>query len=348
MSAIDTYIEDKLTQQHIPGLSVAVVREGTPVLMKGYGMVNLEHFVQATERSVYEIASIGKTFTAMLTMMLVEEGTISLEDAIALSFDAPPKTWERVTIKHILSHQSGIPDYTQVESYWDVASQQNLTKADILALVSDLPLNFQPGEFYGYDNTGFYLLGLMLERVSGQSYADLLRDRILNPLGMKATRLHHPRDIVAHRAAGYRWINDKLVHKPFYNPVVMYSAGGLVSNIEDMVKWESALYNATLLNSSTLDLMWTPIHSLLGNEWEKNRYVAGLGWQVVNYPNRRVVGHNGSVVGFSCNITRFIDDKLTVIVLCNLDAVTKPDAIAKEIAGYYSDAIANLELQPPI
>jgi CubicO group peptidase (beta-lactamase class C family) len=348
MSAIDAYIEDTLTQQHIPSLSVAVVREGTPVLRKSYGMANLEHFIPATERSVYEIASVGKTFTAMLTMMLVEEGKISLDSPIALYLDAPPEAWFPVTIKHILSHQSGIPDYTQVENYWDVAlSQKNLAKTEILALVSDLPLNFQPGEFYGYDNTGFYLLGLMLEKVSGQSYADLLRDRIFTPLGMKATTLHHPREIVAHRAAGYRWQNEKLVNKPFYNPVAMYSAGGLISNIEDLVKWERALHNATLLNSSTLDLMWTPIYPSLGKEWEKNKYVAGLGWQVVNYTNRRVVGHNGSVVGFASNITRFIDDKLTVIVLCNLDAVTRPDAIAKEIAGYYSDAIANLELQPP-
>jgi D-alanyl-D-alanine carboxypeptidase len=343
---IDDYIQAIMTQNQIPALSVAVVQEGEPVLVKGYGWANLEHSVPATERTVYEIASVGKTFTATLIMMLVEEGVISLDDAIANYLDNIPPAWQPVTIKHILSHQSGIPSYTDAKSYWEI-TRLDLSKSEILALVTDLPLKFQPGELSAYDNTGYYLLGLMLENMTGQSYGDLLRDRIFTPLGMNATVMNHSRDIVPHRASGYRWLNDKLVNKPYYSPSVTYSAGGQLSSVEDMVKWEQALYNATVLRQSTLDLMWTSHPPNLNNDWNKLKYVAGLGWWIINYGDRRVVAHNGSILGFASNITRFIDDKITVILFCNLDRVTRPDAIAKEIAGYYCPSLARFALQPP-
>ncbi len=309
---IDDYIQATMAENQIPGLSVAVVRSGEPVLVKGYGLANLEHCVPATEDTVYEIASVGKTFTATMTMMLVEEGVISLGDRITDFLDDLPQAWFPVTIKHILSHQSGIPSYTDAQNYWDI-TRLDLSKAEILALVKDLPLKFSPGEFSAYDNTGYYLLGMMLEKVTGKSYEDLLQERIFAPLQMNATVMNHPRNIVTHRAAGYRLPNNKLVNKPYYSPSVTYSAGGQLSSVVDMVKWEQALENATLLRQSTLDMMWTPHHPTRGHDWEKLRYVAGLGWWVINYGDRRVVGHNGSILGFASNITRFIDDKITVI-----------------------------------
>ncbi|MDM9383785.1 serine hydrolase domain-containing protein [Chlorogloeopsis sp. ULAP01] len=344
---IDDYIQATMAQNQIPGLSVAVVQEGEPVLVKGYGWANVEHSVPATERTVYEIASVGKTFTATLIMMLVEEGVISLDEVIANYLDNIPPAWQPVTIKHILSHQSGIPSYTDAKNYWEI-TRLDLSKSEILALVSNLPLKFQPGELSAYDNTGYYLLGLILEKITGQSYGDLLHDRIFAPLGMNATVMNSPRDIVPHRAAGYRWLNDKLVNKPYYSPSVTYSAGGQLSCVEDMVKWEQALYNATVLRQSTLDLMWTPHPPNLGDDWNKLKYVAGLGWWVINYCDRRVVVHNGSILGFASNITRFIDDKITVILFCNLDRIARPDAIAAYIAGYYCPSLAGLALQPPL
>lgn len=344
---IDDYIQATITQNQIPGLSVAVMQEGEPVLVKGYGLANVEHSVPATEHTVYEIASVGKTFTATITMMLVEQGVISLDESITNYLDNSPDTWYPVTIKHILSHQSGIPSYTDAQNYWEI-TRLDLSKAEILALVSDLPLKFPPCEFSAYDNTGYYLLGLMLEKVTGQSYEDLLRDRIFAPLGMNATVMNHPRDIVPHRAAGYRFSNGKLINKPYYSPSVTYSAGGQLSSVTDMVKWERALCGATLLKQSTLDLMWTPHPPNHSDDWEKLRYMACLGWWVINYDNRRVVGHNGSILGFASNITRFIDEKITIILFCNLDIIARPDAITKEIAEYYCPALAKLALQPPV
>lgn len=344
---IDDYIQEIMNKNQIPGLSVAVVREGEGVLVKGYGLANVEHGVPASEKTVYEIASVGKTFTATATMMLVEAGVISLEDAIAQYLDNIPVAWQQVTIKQILSHQSGLPNYTEVANYWEI-SRQDLSKSEILALVTDLPLKFPPGEFSAYDNTGYYLLGLILEAVTQQSYADLLQQLIFQPLGMSATVMNHPRDIVLHRASGYSFFQGKLVNKPYYSPAVTYSAGGQLSTVEDMVKWEQALCNATLLQPATLDLMWTPHPANQGGNWEKSRYIAGLGWWVLNYDHRRVVGHNGSILGFASNITRFIDDKITVIVLSNLDKIARPDAIAKKIADYYCPELRKVALQPPI
>ncbi|MBN4004594.1 serine hydrolase domain-containing protein [Nostoc sp. LPT] len=345
---IDDYIRAVMTQNQIPGLSVAVVQEGEPVLVKGYGLANVEHSVPATEHTVYEIASVGKTFTATAIMILVEQGIISLEDAIADYLDCLPITWQNVvTIGHILSHQSGIPSYTDASNYWEI-THLNLSKSEILALVTHLPLKLQPGEFSAYDNTGYYLLGLLLEKVTEQSYGDLLQERIFAPLEMNATVMNNPSDIVPNRAAGYQLTNSKLVNKPYYSPSVTYSAGGQLSSVEDMVKWEQALCAETLLKQSTLDLMWTPHFPNQGDDWENLRYVAGLGWWVFNYDDRRVVGHNGSILGFASNITRFIDDKITVILLCNLDKISRPDAIAKKIAEYYCPVLTELLLQPPL
>jgi len=135
-----------MTQEHIPGLSVAVVQAGEPVLVEGYGLANVEHSVPATEHTVYEIASVGKLFTTTATMMLVEECISSLDDCIVDYLSELPAAWHPVTLKHILSHQSGIPSYTDAENYWDI-TRQDLTKAEILALVSNLPLKFQPSKF---------------------------------------------------------------------------------------------------------------------------------------------------------------------------------------------------------
>ena len=350
--AIDEYIQNVMTQQQIPGTSVAVVREGEPLLMKGYGIANLEHSVPATEKTVYEVASVGKTFTAFVVMMLVEEGVIELDNAIADYLDNLPSAWRSVTVRHILSHQSGLPGYTDVDNYWKDVIRYELSQAEIIDLVRDLPLMFQPGEYSSYDNTGYYLLGMMLEQITGKSYADLMQERLFKLLGMTATKMNNPREIVPHRASGYRLPKDKLINKPYYSPSVTFSGGGQLSSIEDMVKYERELCQPTLLQQSTLDLMWTHHPPSRKENWQPERYAGflrvGLGWLMPDYPNKRVVGHNGSIVGFASNITRFIGDRLTVILFCNLDKIIRPDAIAKKIIDFYSPVIASFPINPAV
>ena len=349
---IDEYIQNVMTEKQIPGMSVAVVKEGKPLLIKGYGIANLGHSVPATEKTVYEVASVGKTFTASVVMMLVEERVIELDRAIAEYLDNLPQAWHSVTVRHILSHQSGLPSYTEVDNYWTDVIRYRLSQTEIIDLVRDLPLMFQPGEYSSYDNTGYYLLGMMLQQITGKSYADLMQERLFKPLNMTATRMNNPNEIVPHRSSGYHLHKDKLINKPYYSPSVTFSAGGQLSSIEDMVKYERELCNPTLLQQSTLDLMWTHHPPSSKKIWQPERYAgylrAGLGWFMPDYQNKCVVAHNGSIVGFASNITRFINDRLTVILFCNLDKIIRPDAIAKEIANYYCPALAPFSIQPPL
>lgn len=343
---IDEYIKNLMALHSIPGVSVGVVRDGNPVLMKGYGLANVELSVPATEQSVYELASVSKSFTATATMMLVEEGEISLDDSITDYLSAPPAAWKTVTLRHILSHQSGIPSYTSVADYWKT-TRLDISKNAIIALVSDLPLKFTPGERWSYDNTGYYLLGFMLENVSGKSYAEFLRDRIFVPLEMNATAINNPAAIIKNRVAGYRLENNTLYNKDYYSPSGTYSAGGWMSSIADMVKWEAALCTEKLLKRSTWEQMWMPYESAQGNEREYG-FTQGLGWHLPNYTNRKVVTHNGAIEGFSTNMTRFIDDRIAVIFLCNLAGIERPDAFAKGIAEHFVFALAQEPLNPPI
>ncbi|PSM47686.1 serine hydrolase [Chroococcidiopsis sp. CCALA 051] len=344
---IDDYIEALRINHSIPGLSITVVKDGIPLLVKGYGLANVELSVPATETSVYELASIGKTFTATATMMLVEQNKISLDDSIADYLDNPPLAWQPVTLKHILCHQSGIPSYTSVAEYWQ-KTRLDISRQEILALVSELPLIFSPGEYWSYDNTGYYLLGFMLEKVSGKPYEVLLKELIFTPLEMTATVMNDPAKIIKDRVAGYCLENNTLQNKEYYSPSNTYSAGGWVSSVTDMVKWEAALCSEKILKRSTLQQMWRSHESKLGNEREKYGFTNGLGWHIPNYSDKLVVGHNGSIKGFATNITRYIDDKVTVILLCNLENIERPDAIAKSIAEQFIPHLAEIPLQPPL
>lgn len=347
MIEIDEYIENLRIARSIPGLSVAVVKEDIPLLIKGYGLANVELSVPATENSIYELASVGKTFTATATMMLVEQNKISLKDSITDYLDNPPAAWRSVTLKHILCHQSGIPSYTSVAEYWK-KTRLDVSRNEILALVSELPLMFSPGEYWSYDNTGYYLLGFMLEKVSGRPYEVLLKELIFDPLEMNETVINDPAAIIENRVAGYRLENNILQNKEYYSPSNTYSAGGWISSVADMVKWETAICSEKILKKSTLKQMWQPYESQKGNEREKYSFTYGLGWHIPNYSDKLVVGHNGSIKGFATNITRYIDDKVTVILLCNLENIERPDAIAKSIAEQFIPHLAEIPLQPPL
>lgn len=342
---IDQYIKNLMAEHSIPGVSVGVVRDGNPVLMKGYGLASVELSVPATEQSVYELASISKPFTATATMMLVEERAISLDDSITDYLPNPPVVWKPVTLRHILCHQSGIPDYTSVADYWKT-TRLDISQQEIIALVSELPLIFAPGDRWSYDNTGYYLLGFMLEKVSGKPYEKFLHERIFAPLEMTATLMNNPAAIIKNRVAGYRLENNTLYNKEYYSPSGTYAAGGWLSSIADMVKWEAALCTKKLLKQSTWEQIWMSYESVRGNEREYG-FTQGLSWHLPSY-TRRVASHNGAIKGFSTNMTRFIDDKITVIFLCNLEAIARPDVFAKGIAEYFVPALAQEPLKPAI
>lgn len=333
---IDALVREKMAANHIPGLSLAVAREGKIILAKGYGMANLELSVPATEKTAFAIYSITKTFTGVATMMLVEDGKILLEDPVSKHLSDLPITWNRVTIRHLLTHTSGIKDVCEVPA--DPCNEtRDFTQAEIIKLVATYPLDFPSGERWEYNNLGFFLLGMLIEKVSGKTYEQFLRERIFAPLEMRDTRLENYSELIPNRADGYTWKNGAYRNTKRVSPTLSFSLGGLVSNVLDLAKYDAALYTEKLLQKRTLDEMFTKAKLNDGQTVDQ-----GLSFGMTPFQNHPRVGHSGGHIGFASTITRLIDDKVTVIILTNSDnkGYIKPKGfligdIANEIASFY-------------
>jgi CubicO group peptidase (beta-lactamase class C family) len=344
---IDDYIVRQIQRLHIPGLSLAIVRDGHVIKAQGYGFANVELKAPATKQTVYEIGSNTKQFTAAAIMMLVEGGKVRLDDSVTKYFPEAPESWRGITIRHLLTHTSGIQNHVAVPDWLDVF-RTNLkfettpSRDDLLKMFFKLPLEFQPGQTWAYDNTGYYLLGVIIEKASGEPYWQFLDKRIFKPLGMTATRNTDPKPIVPNRAAGYEWKSNHFENSPVLLPAIAFSAGSLLSTVEDMAKWDAALQSEKLLKQSTLDQMWTATETNDGGTMPINY---GFGWFIDSYHGHRLVQHSGGTPGFSSAIYRFIDDKLTVIVLTNHSDMMV-DQVAIDVAGISLPALKRPEGNP--
>lgn len=331
---IDRYLDDQRQRLRLPGLSVAVVRDGRIVKAQGYGRASLELEVPATAATVYEIGSLTKQFTAAAVLMLAEEGRVGLDDPVTKYFPEAPGTWARVTLRHLLTHTSGLRNHVAVPQFMgafksDLLMDVTPARDDLLRMFYALPFEFAPGETWAYDNTGYYLLGLLVERASGTSYWEFLDARIFGPLGMSSTRSTDPRDVVAGRASGYDWAGERFVNRPVLPPPVGFSAGALLSTVEDLARWDAALRDGRLLSPSLREAMWT---AALLRDGSVAPVDYGFGWFVTRRRGRRVVHHGGGTPGFSSTICRFVDEGLTVIIAANRgDRML--DQLAIEVAG---------------
>jgi len=344
---VDVYVGRQLRQLHIPGMSLAIVHDGQVIKAKGYGLANVEWNAPATSDTVYEIGSMTKQFTATAVMMLVEEGKVSLDDKITKYFPAAPETWSHVTIRHLLSHTSGIQNHVALPEFLnllqgDLTLQSSLRRDELIKWFFRLPLEFQPGETWAYDNTGYYLLGLVIEQASGRTYWQFLDERIFRPLGMTATRSTDPQPIIPKRASGYEWQNNSFENRTVLTPIVAFSAGALLSTAEDLVKWDAALYTKKLLKKSSLRQMWSAVTTKDGSVAP---FGYGFGWFIDSYHGHRIVQHSGGTMGFSSTIYRFVDDRLTIIILTNhADRIN--DQMAIDIAGIYLPALRRPQGSP--
>jgi len=279
--------------------------------------------------------------------MLVKDGKIDLADSIAKYFPEAPETWRGITIRHLLTHTSGIQNHVAVPHWLDVfktnlAFETAPPRHELLKMFFKLPLEFQPGETWAYDNTGYYLLGIVIEKVTGKSYWQFLDERIFKPLEMNATCNTDPKAIVPNRASGYEWKNDHFENRPILLPPIAFSAGSLLSTVEDMVKWDAALSSEKLLTKASLNQIWT---ATLTNDGAVAPFNYGFGWFVDSYHGRRVVQHSGGTPGFSSVIYRFLDDKLTIIILTNHSDMIM-DEFAVDIAGICLPALKRPEAKP--
>jgi D-alanyl-D-alanine carboxypeptidase len=336
---VDGYIEAEMRKQNIPGLSLAVVKAGKVVKTKGYGLADIELNVHATPSTVYQLQSITKSFVACGIMLLAEDGKLGLDDKITNYLSGLPAAWSGVTVRHMLTHTSGIPSYVQDQGSGTaiVAFAQKVgSSEEIIQWAAERPLKFAPGEARRYSSTPYHLLGLIIEKVSGKPWGQFLHERIFAPLGMTRTRVWSAVDIIPNRASGY--INfGSLKNGLWFTPAYMESAaGGLVSTVEDMARWESALQAGTILKPSTLAQMGVPTKLNNGSIVQGDdgtRY--GLGWELQTYRGHRIMGHGGDhVSGYTSNFSRFTDDKLAVIVLTNLMPLDI-GGITRRVAGFY-------------
>jgi CubicO group peptidase (beta-lactamase class C family) len=344
---IDDYVRTQMQRLHIPGVSLAIVRDGRVIKAQGYGFANLELKAPATKETVYEIGSNTKQFTAAAIMMLVEEGKIRLDDSVTKYFPEAPEAWRRITIRHLLTHTSGIQNHVAVPHWLDVFRTNLLFQTapprdELLKMFFKLSLEFEPGETWAYDNTGYYLLGIVIEKTSGKSYWQFLDERIFKPLCMNATRSTDPQPMVPNRASGYEWKNDRFENRPILLPAIAFSAGSLLSTVEDMAKWDAALYTGKLLKKSSLDQMWTAATT---NDGAAAPFNYGFGWFVDSIHGHRLVQHSGGTPGFSSLIYRFIDDKLTIIILTNHSDMIV-DQLAIHLGGIYLPTLKRPEANP--
>lgn len=327
---VDAYVKSEMQMQQIPGVAVGVIRNGVLILAKGYGLANVEHQVPVTPDTIFQSGSMGKQFTATAIMMLVEEGKLSLDDSIAKYFSGAPADWQKVTVRHLLTHTGGMTDYPS-----DFNFRRDYTEDELLERIKAVPLAFQPGEKWSYSNLGYVTLGILIKKVSGQFYGNFLRDRVFKPLGMTTARVISEEDIVPNRSAGYRLVQGKLKNQNWVAPSLNTTAdGALYLTVRDMAKWDAALYTEKLIKRESLEQMWTPVKL---NDGTTSPY--GFGWGLNTVRGHRVVEHGGAWQGFKSQISRYVNDKLTVVVFANLSRAVQ-GRIAHGIAALYNPELA--------
>ena len=309
----DEYMKALVRLDRFSG-TVLVAREGQVLLSKGYGFANLEQDVPNTPQTKFRLGSVSKQFNAMAIMLLQQQGKLSVQDSVCNYVPACPNAWKLVTIHHLLTHTSGIPSYTEFPDNDDF-ERKPMTVTATIERFKNKPLEFKPGERFHYDNSGYALLGYIVELVSGKSYEEFLRENIFAPLGMLNSGYDHPRTILKHRAAGYARRRDALVNATYMEMDTPFSSGALYSTVEDIYLWDQALDTEKLLKRQALAVMFTPMTDEEFGWHGYTRY--GYGWHIMRQFNRRLVYHTGHISGFVAYIGRYPEDKVSIIILSN-------------------------------
>ncbi len=325
--AVDDLVQGEMRRQPIPGLALEIIQNGQPVKTCAYGLANLEWQSPATPDTVFEIGSITKQFTAAGILLLAQEGKLSVDDKISRYLQDTPQTWTNITLRHLLTHTSGIKNYTALEGF---ELTRRLTQSQFIRKMGGYPLDFPPGDKWSYCNSGFNLLGYIIENVSGQGYWPFMHQRIFGLLAMSSTTNRHPRTVIPRRASGYETNRAGQLINRDYDLTDVFSAGEIVSTVGDLAKWNAALDAQKLLAPATEQLMWTPVRL---NGGQTHPY--GFGWFLDPLQGHQNIGHSGSTSGFSASIQRFPKDGLAVIVLTNSDEMGVATKLAKAIALIY-------------
>jgi CubicO group peptidase (beta-lactamase class C family) len=310
--ALDKYIQADIETRKLPAVVVGVFQDGKILRSGAYGYSNLELGTRATTETVFEIGSVSKQFTATLILQLMEEGKLSLDDAISKYVDSLPETWRGVTLRNLLNHTAGIPD---IETIFGYESYRNrYTVEEIVKVASSRPVEFAPGTKWSYSNTNYYLLALAIQAIDRKTYSQSLQDRIFKPLGMTSSRESDPWAVITNRASGYMLTDSgERVNRDPMQPSACLGAGTIVSTLGDMARWDAAISRHTILGKKSQAMMWAPTTLSDGSKVDY-----GFGWFLSSWNGHRTVEHSGGTAGFSCNYRRFVDLGLSTMALSNL------------------------------
>lgn len=315
--SFDDYVREQMKARQIPAIVYGVFQDGKILRSGAYGLSNVELGVPANVDNVFEIGSVSKQFTATVALMLMEEGRLKLEDRIDKYLSGLPESWQPVTLSQLMSHTSGIPDIEEIFGY--DSYREKFTVEQIIKVANSRPPDFAPGKGWHYSNTGYYLLGLVLEKILGKPYGQIMKERIFEPLGMTHTQESDPWRIIPNRAAGYQSQDKGIGNRDAMQPTACLGAGTLVSTIGDMAKWDAAINHNRLLKPETQKLMWTKV-SIPGGEAPY-----GYGWFISPWRGHPSVEHSGGTAGYSCDYRRFHDLGLSVMVFSNAYATAVED-----------------------
>ena len=312
---LSAYTASAMELQQIPALSLAILQSGKLHFAQGFGLANLELGVRADERTVYGLASLSKTFVATALMLLVAEANCRLDDRVHSYLPEAPASWNSITLRHLLSHTSGLPFQARFEQYRPCEKfiyRLDVTRDELLQAVVQEPLDFAPGTQTLYSNIGYFLLGIMIERISGMTCSAWLASRIFQPLSMTSSRIDDPAAIIPDRAAGYSLEAGALRNADYTSSQWYAALHSLVSSVKDMARWDAALTSGQVLSLPFLGQMWEPTLLADGRAAE-----FGLGWKVEQHERGKLVSHTGGGPRCSCYHARFLDAQLSIIILAN-------------------------------
>ena len=332
-TAVDSLVETFLAENQVPGVAVAVLHDGALVMARGYGLADIEHSVPVTTETMFQSASIGKQFTAAAILLLAEDGRLKLDDPVTMHLGAAPVAWGGVTIRHLLTHTGGLPEYESLVEW-----RKDYTESELISTIADSAFLFDPGTRWAYSNAGYMVLGAVVSALTGAHWGVFVDRRVFSPAGMTTARVISESDIVPHRASGYQLAEGTIRNQDWVSPSLLSTGdGALYFSIMDLVRWDQALRRGDILSEASRALWWTPATL---NDGRAVGY--GFGWDVTVSPNRERVEHGGSFQGFRAYLVRYKDPAVSVAILLNL-AGAPHQALAYAIAAAYRPELADPE-----
>jgi CubicO group peptidase (beta-lactamase class C family) len=295
-----------------PGCVVLISKHGKPVYRNAFGKADLELNVPMTTDMVFNLASITKQFTAVAILQLVESGKIRLQDSLQQYVPDYPSHGRTITIENLLTHTSGIKDYLQIDYSGLFMERWDFSPKQLIDSFKSRPLEFEPSTRFSYSNSGYYLLGYIIEKVSGERYQQYIRNHLLLPLGMTHSFFDSAGIIIPNRVRGYRKEGEEFRHEDFWSPTIEYSAGGLISNADDLLKWHTGLRSNRLLSAQSLNKATTSFRLRDGKEAGY-----GYGWFLRKSNGIRSIEHGGGIPGFTTNEVYFPDEDIFMVILTN-------------------------------